>query len=259
MRISTHWREYTCEAICLGLFMVSAIGCAVLVQLPTSPLAGWFTSPVAARTAMGTAMGLTAAILVYSPLGRRSGAHMNPAVTLAFLRIGKIAWPDAVAYIAAQFIGGAAGVAVTIPLFHQLPGDPTVNYVATAPGAAGPLIAFAGEFAISLVLMATVLMVSNTQRIARLTGVAAAGLVATFIVLEAPLSGMSMNPARSFASALFAHSPDLWIYFIAPPLGMLVAAEAFLQVTGYAGVRCAKLHHVSDIPCIFHCGYTETA
>jgi aquaporin Z len=111
----------------------------------------------------------------------------------------------------------------------------------------------------SFVMMLTVLVMSNAEQLAKLTGVAAGVLVATFITLEAPLSGMSMNPARSVASALFAGPEGLWIYFIAPPLGMLAAAETFLRMCGHARVRCAKLHHPSGMPCIFHCGYTETA
>jgi aquaporin Z len=258
-RLPRHWPEYLSEACCLALFMVSAISCALLLQLPESPLAGWTSSPLLARVPMGVAMGLTAAALVYSPMGRRSGAHMNPAVTLTFLRLGKIAPADAAAYVLAQFVGGALGVAVTLPIFHKLPGHAAVNYVATSPGPAGQAAAFGGELVISSLLMTTVLLVSATRHLARFTGAAAATLVALFIVVEAPLSGMSMNPARTLGSALFAHSPALWIYFTAPPLGMLVGAEVFLRVTRHAIVRCAKLHHTSGVRCIFHCGYLETA
>lgn len=238
--------------------MVSATAFAILLQLPTSPLAGWTTSEWLARLPMGIAMGLTAAALIYSPPGRRSGAHMNPAVTLAFLRLGKISLPDAVAYVVAQFIGAAVGIGLTIPIFHGLAGNPSVNYVATAPGINGSLAAFGGEVSMSFLLMLTVLFMSNTTRVARFTGVAAAGLVAAFIVIEAPLSGMSMNPARSFGSAIFAHSAGLWIYFTAPPLGMLAATEAYHRMVGRARVRCAKLHHPRRTTCIFSCGYLET-
>jgi len=253
-----HLPEYASEACCLGLFMVSATTFAILLQLPASPLAGWTTYGWVARLPMGLAMGLTAAALIYSPPGRRSGAHMNPAVTLAFLRLGKISAPDALAYVVAQFTGAAAGIALTIPLFRGLAGDPSVNYVATAPGIGGSAAAFAGEAAMSFLLMLTVLLMSNTTRAARFTGLAAATLVAAFIVVEAPLSGMSMNPARSFGSALFAHSAGLWIYFTAPPLGMLSAAEAYRHIVGGGSARCAKLHHPPSTACIFACGYLET-
>jgi aquaporin Z len=100
--------------------------------------------------------------------------------------------------------------------------------------------------------MLTVLMVSNTRRLARYTGLFAGLLVATYISIEAPLSGMSMNPARTLGSALFAGDwTALWIYFIAPPTGMLLAAELYLRQRGPRAVFCAKLHHQNDRPCIF--------
>src|SRR5512143_1888889 len=117
--------------------MISATAFAILLQLPTSPLAGWTTSSWASRLPMGVAMGLTAAALIYSPFGRRSGAHMNPAVTLVFLRLGKITATDALAYVVAQVVGAVVGVGLTIPLFHGLPADPAIDYVATAPGISG--------------------------------------------------------------------------------------------------------------------------
>lgn len=208
---------------------------------------------------MGLAMGLTNVVLIYSRLGRRSGAHMNPAVTLAFLRLGKISGIDAAAYVGAQFLGGAAGMCIASLVFRRFAADASVNYVSTMPGLGGAARALAAEGVISFVMMFTVLAMSNTKRLARLTGIAAGVLVAVFITFEAPLSGMSMNPARTTASALFAGGEGLWIYFTGPPLGMLAAAEAFVRLRGGARVRCAKLHHPSGIPCIFHCGYTETA
>jgi aquaporin Z len=108
----------------------------------------------------------------------------------------------------------------------------------------------------SFVLMLTVLLMSNTARTAPFTGLAAASLVAAFIVIEAPLSGMSMNPARSLGPALLAHTlSSIWIYFVAPAAGMLLAAAVFVRLRGRARVRCAKLVHPSTGPCIFRCGY----
>ena len=257
--VARHWPEYGIEGICLALFMVSAAGCAVALQHPRSPLASWTTIAWLQRVPMGIAMGATAAALIYSPMGRRSGAHMNPAVTLTFFRLGTVSGTDAIGYAVAQFIGGIAGVALSIPLFGFLPADPSVNFVATAPGADGTAVAFAGELSISFVLMLTVLTVSAMPRLARFTGLSAALLVSLFIILEAPLSGMSMNPARTLGSALFARSTALWVYFIAPPVGMLAAAEVFLRLAGRVHVRCPKLHHAPDVHCIFCHGFLETA
>jgi aquaporin Z len=257
-----HWPEYLIEAACLGLFMLSAACFATLLRHPASPLAPALASvmwPLVQRLPMGIAMGLTAAAIIYSPLGRRSGAHMNPAVTLTFLRLGKMAARDAAAYVAAQFAGGAAGIAAATWLLRGLPSHPAINYVATVPGAAGQLAAFAAEVAISFGMMLLVLGTSNIRRLARFTGAFAGLLIAAYITVEDPLSGMSMNPARTLGPALLAHTGgSLWIYFIAPPLGMLLAAELFVRVAGAQRVRCAKLHHPSGVRCIFRCRYMES-
>jgi aquaporin Z len=254
-----HWPEYLIEAAGLGLFMLSASVFGILLFHASSPLAGVGGGPLGQRALMGLAMGLTAMALVYSPWGKRSGAHFNPAVTLTFFRLGKVAEWDAVFYVLAQVAGGLGGMLVAVLLFRQFMAHPAVNYVATVPGAFGVGVAFAAEILISLGLMTTVLMVSNTPRIARLTGLTAGALVALYITLEAPLSGMSMNPARSFASALPAHNwRAFWIYLMAPPLGMLLAAE--LYVRSCRRVLCAKLHHDNHERCIFQrCGYVPAA
>ena len=251
-----HYPEYLMEAAGLGIFMVMAAACTMLVEHPASPLHASMTDPALRRSLIGVAMGLTAVGLIYSRWGQRSGAHLNPAVTLSFFRLGKIAAPDAAAYVVAQFLGGAAGILAVGLVAGTLLADPSVNYVATRPGSAGPWVAFAAEAAISFLLMAVVLIVSNTDRLARFTGLFAGLLVAAYISIEAPLSGMSMNPARSLASALPGHLwTSLWIYFTAPPIGMLLAAEGYVRLTGSGRVRCAKLHYQNAGRCIFICGY----
>jgi aquaporin Z len=253
-----HWPEYAIEAICLALFMVSAAGFSTLLQHPTSPIAAAFAAshagPLLRRVLMGLAMGLTAIALIYSPLGARSGAHMNPSLTFTYYWLGKVGGHDAIGYIAGQFAGGALGIVAATWLFRGLPADPSVNYVATVPGSSGDLTAFIAEAVISCLMMATVLGMSNTRRLARYTGLCAGTLVALYIVIEAPLSGMSMNPARTLGSNVLARqTATLWIYFIAPPLGMLAAAGFYERLRGRHGVRCAKLNHPERGRCIF-CG-----
>jgi aquaporin Z len=251
-----HWREYAIEALLLGVFLVSAMCFATLLQHPESPLASLLMTPLQRRIPMAIAMGLTAIVLIYSRPGRQSGAHMNPAVTLAFLRLGKVDRCDAVGYIAGQFGGAIGGTLLSTWLLRGLPADPSVNYVATVPGVAGPVAAFVAETLISFVMMATVLTLSSHRSLARYAGLAAGMLVATYIIVEAPLSGTSMNPARTFGPALLAGTwSSLWIYVVAPLLGMISAAEAFARIARRPA-RCAKLHH-TDVPCIFRCGYTR--
>jgi aquaporin Z len=127
--------------------------------------------------------------------------------------------------------------------------------VVTVPGESGVPVAFLAEVAITFVLMLTILFVSNTPRLARYTGLFAGGLLFLYITFEAPLSGMSMNPARSFASAFLSDNwTAWWVYFTAPPLGMFLAAGLYVRLRGLAGVGCAKLHHDNQYRCIF-CEY----
>jgi len=133
--------------------------------------------------------------------------------------------------------------------------NPAVRFAVTMPGPHGTPAALMGEFAISFVLMTVALQASNSRKLAPYTAILCGILVATYITFEAPLSGMSMNPARSFASAFAAGSwRDIWIYFVAPPLGMLSAAESFAGLQRRR-VYCAKLNHGANDDCIFQCEY----
>ena len=250
--IRKHWPEYLMEAAGLGIFMISACGFGTLLEYPGSPVHQAIPDPFARRALMGVAMGLTAIALIYSPWGKQSGAHLNPSVTWTFWRLGKVAPADAVAYPLAQVAGGLAGVLLMGAILGPSLSNPPVDWVATLPGPGGIGSAFLGEVAISFLLMSTVLVVSNHSRWARYTGLCAGALVAAYIAFEAPISGMSMNPARSFASAFPAMEwRDFWLYVVAPPLGMLLAAEVNTLARGAASVACAKLHHQNSKRCIF--------
>ncbi|HWE23753.1 MAG TPA: FAD-dependent oxidoreductase [Myxococcales bacterium] len=243
-----HWPEYLMEAAGLGTFMVSACAFAVWLGHPASVLHSALPGPLARRSVAGVAMGLTAIAIIYSPWGRRSGAHLNPAVTLAFWRLGRIPRHDAIFYAAAQFAGGALGVLFASAVFGGRLAHPAARFAITMPGPAGIAAAFVAEAVIAFALITVVLHVS-ASRFERFTGLCAGALIALYILLEEPFSGMSMNPARSLASALPAGDlRSLWIYFIAPPLAMFVAASLYARrkATG-----CAKLFHARDQRCIF--------
>ena len=244
------------EGALLGLFMVAACGFATLLEHPASPAHQALPDGHVRRVLMGLAMGLTAIGLVYSPWGRQSGAHMNPSLTLTFFRLGKIEPCDALGYVVGQFLGGLAGVLVVRAALGMLVAHPAVRFATTVPRPGGIAAAFVAEFLISFLLMGVVLLASNSPRLTRWTPVFCGTLVATYIALEAPISGMSMNPARSFASALAAWQwTALWVYFTAPPLGMLTAGETYVQLCGAHRVLCAKLAHHSARRCIFRCNF----
>jgi aquaporin Z len=252
-KLKNNWPEYLIEGWALGMFMVSAGFATILLEHPGSPLRAAIGSADLRRVIVGLCMGMTAIALIYSPWGRRSGAHMNPAVTLSFLRLRRIAPADAAFFVLAQFAGGTLGVLAVKAFAGSAFTEPPVSWVATMPTPPfGLASAFAAEAVIAFGMMLMILLVSGS-RLTAYTGVFAGVLVATYIAVEAPVSGMSMNPARSFASAAPAGLwRDLWIYFLAPPLGMLAAAELHSRLRSVRG--CAKLMHPSDVRCI-HCHY----
>ncbi len=226
--LKNNWPNYLIEAWALGMFMISATFFAGMLEIPGLPGRHWITDPFVRRWLMGLAMGITAICLIYSPLGRRSGAHMNPAVTLTFLYLKKINRFDAIWYTIAQVIGGVMAMILFKILFPMFVSAPEVNFVQTQPGMAGVWVGFMAEAAISFGLILLVLYSSNSEKTAPYTGLFAGCLVMLYITFEAPFSGMSMNPARTLASAVAAGNfTHFWIYLFAPLLGMLGAAQVW--------------------------------
>lgn len=253
-----HWPEALIEAAGLGLFMISAIGFTIVLEHPASPVRAAISSDGTRRLLMGCAMGATLIGLVYSRFGARSGAHFNPVFSLTYWRLGRVDGALALLYGAAHFAGSTLGVGLVSSLVPELASDPRVRHAVTVPGELGVGAAFAAEVAIAFVQMSVVLAVSNSRRLSGWTGVFAAVGVAVYIALEAPISGMSMNPARTLGSALGeGRYASLWIYFAAPLVGMLLAAELYVRRAGLARVFCAKVNHAGGEPCPFRCRYFE--
>ncbi|MEZ4956487.1 MAG: aquaporin [Saprospiraceae bacterium] len=232
--LKNNWQNYFIEAWALGMFMVSACFFVILLEHPQSPIHMKLADPFFRRFLMGLAMGTTAVLLIYSPWGKRSGAHMNPAVTLAFLQMERISAANAVWYILSQFIGGTLGVLFFVWATPDLIMEAGVNYAVTIPGNKGVTMAFVAEFFISFLLLLVVLLMSNSKY-ADYTGWVAGFLVAIYITFEAPFSGMSINPARTFASAFPSHIwTAWWIYFSAPIGGMMLAGFIYRKVYRWA-------------------------
>jgi aquaporin Z len=253
--LARHWPEYLMEAAEVALYLFLRCVFASLLLYPASPVRHFVGSAVALRELMGLAIGATVIAIVVSPWGKRSGGHFNPALTLAFYRLGKMGLADALFYVVAQFIGAAGGVCIARYLLPHSVGGHAIRYAVTAPGVRGSALAFLGELMISFVLMSTILVASNRETLTRYTPYLVGFLYTAFIVVEAPLSGMSMNPARSLAPALHSsYWHALWTYFAAPTVGMLVAAEVFLRARGGVRPFCAKLHHANNKRCIFRHG-----
>ena len=246
------------EALELGFLAFMACASSALFRHPASPLSHYFEGyGFSQRLAVGLTMGITIVAIVYSPMGKRSGAQINPAVTFTFFRLGKIHAADAFFYILFQFAGGIAGVTVAGLILGSLVSAPEVRFAATEPGAYGIVVAFFAELLISAIIMGTVLYFANHKQIMHKTGLYIGILYAIYITLEQPFSGTSMNPARTLGSVIMTGSwSGSWVYFTAPLIGMLMAGEIFLWTKGKDAIHCAKLYHTTDVRQIVKCGWS---
>ena len=251
-----HWPEYLMEAAEIALYMVLVCSFATLLLHPISPVQHFIHSAILRRSLMGLLVGAAVVGIIMTPWGKQSGGHVNPSITLTFYWLGRVAFWDALFYVAAQFVGAGAGAGLAAYVLRDAPRSSFVRYAVTTPGIFGNVGAFLGEVIISSILMAVILATSNSKALARYTAYCVGVLYAMFITIETPLSGMSMNPARTFGSALVAtYWRAFWIYLLAPTIGMFAGANMFLWARRGIGPYCAKLHHDNDKRCIFHHGY----
>jgi aquaporin Z len=242
-----NWKHYLQEAMGLAIFMISACFFGALLEGKDAPLHLAIQNNVFRAVIMGVMMGATALLIFYSPWTSPSGSHINPAVTLSFLRLGKMCHWDAAFFIIFQFIGGTIAVYIMQWLMGPILTNPPVNSVATVPGTAGVWPAIAMEFIIAFITMSMVLFTSVNNILKKYTRIIAACLVCAYVIIAGPVSGFGMNPARSFASALPAHIwTACWIYLIVPVVGMLSAAEFYTMVSKTK--NSAPLHKEKKVP-----------
>jgi aquaporin Z len=258
--IALHWPEYLFEGIELGLFMIAACAFGTLLFYSNSPVVAEVPSSAIRLVLMGLAMGGTAIAIILSPMGRRSGAHFNPAVSFTFFCLGKLHRLDAFFYIVAQFIGGAVGVFVARILLGPNLASSSVRYVVTVPGRYGVPLAFLAEFFMGLLTITVVLQCSNRPRLSRITWLLVGSLVTIYVIAFSSISGFSLNPARTVSSALFAGVwTAMWLYLSAPLMGMLFAASVYVLTSGSEAVLCAKIYHDLHSPCPFRCRFRHLA
>ena len=222
---------YCYEALGLGIFMFFAGLADVVINHPGLPIQQHFHLAIIRRFFIGLCMGLTALYILNSPFGKKSGAHINPSVTIVQYRLGNITSMNAIFYVLFQFIGGSLGMYLIYLLFPHLIPHPAINFIVTQPSDAGVVLAFAFEFIISFLLITTVLYSNTNKQLSRYTAYFVAILITLFITFEAPYSGMSMNPARTFASAIVSGEwKSFWLYCIAPPAGMIIGELFVLKI-----------------------------
>jgi aquaporin Z len=223
--------HYLQEALGLAIFMVSACFFSAMLFSEKSSWYHAISGQMMRNLLMGVAMGITALIIFYSPLTAPSGSHINPAVSFTFLRLDKMCRYDALFFAIFQVAGGLSAVFVMQWLMGNILTEQPVNSAVTVPGKSGDWWAFLTEFLIAFITMSVVLFTSGHAKLKRYSRLFAACLVCTWVIVAGPVSGFGMNPARSLASALPAHTwTAFWIYLFVPFWGMLLAAETYLFV-----------------------------
>ncbi|HYF33023.1 MAG TPA: aquaporin [Chitinophagaceae bacterium] len=224
-----NWRHYLQEALGLGIFMISACFFSAVIFSPESAWHDMIANDFGKNALTGLLMGVTALFIFYSPLTAGSGSHINPAVTLTFLRLGRMCRYDALFFVIFQVIGGTLAVYLMQLVVGPSLTKPPVTSAVTIPGKSGIAWAAVTEFAIAFITMAMVLFTGQHEKLKGYTRVFASLLVCCWVITAGPVSGFGMNPARSFASALPAGIwTSFWIYCTMPFAGMLSAAELFL-------------------------------
>ncbi len=245
-----NWKHYLQEALGLAIFMISACFFSALLEGKNALLHLAIQNNFLRTVIMGLMMGATALFIFYSPLTSPSGSHINPAVTLAFLHLGKICHWDAVFYILFQFAGGTAAVYLMQWLIGPSLTAAPVHSVVTIPGKYGIVPAMLVEFAIAFITMTMVLFTSAHHALKNYTRWMAGCLVCLYVILAGPVSGFGMNPARSFAAAVPAHIyTTFWIYMLVPVAGMLCASYTFKNWT--AASRLPEESSVKEFKTLF--------
>lgn len=238
-----HPRLYLAELVGTGLMVSAGVSVVILMFGQGGRASLLLPDEGVRRLVTGFLFGLVGAFVTVSPVGRVSGAHINPAVSLAFYAEGKLAARDTVGYILAQLTGGLLCIG---PLGAWGAFGRSVQFGATVPRAGAPTwIALLGEIAVTYALVTLIFVMGSHRRMRAFTPWSIAPLFSIMVWLEAPLSGTSANPARSLAPAILSGTvSDLWIYFVGPALGALLAVGVLrLEIAGAHHPPLARVGH----------------
>lgn len=237
-----HPIEWSCELLGTALLLIGGLSAICLNFGPHSVVATHLASHSWRLLFTGLLFAGSGGLVALSPLGRRSGAHLNPVVTLAFWLRGNVHPHDLLGYTVSQFAGALLGTAVVGLVWGST--ARAVTYGATLPGDGLDGIQAAGvEMLMTASLVLAILLMTSHPASARWTPLVAWLLIASLVWQGAPYTGTSLNPARSFAPAWFGHELGVyWVYVVGPLAGALVAAGLHQVLPGDRPVT-AKLFH----------------
>jgi aquaporin Z len=247
------WKLYGAELVGTALLIAVGLSIVILDFGQGSPVVQFLPSAGLRRLVTGFLFGTTGALIALSPLGKESGAHINPAVTLAFWLMGKLRAGNVLGYVLAQLIGAVLGA---VPLLAWGAMGKSIAYGATLPGVTyGTGWAFLGETAATFALIFELFFFLQHRRLRNFTPALFPFLYAFLVYVEANVSGTSTNPARSFGPAVISGDWHAWwIYWLGPVLGTLLGVAVY-RVVGHnwPTIPVAKLHHFEhDRYGVFH-------
>jgi aquaporin Z len=235
-----HWREYLAEFIGTGLLLLFGLSLVIIVFGEGSPVAQIVPSIKVRQVITGFLFGCIGSSIAVSSIGKISGAHINPAVTLAFRLAGKLNLRTTLAYMVVQLAGAVVGSA---PLLIWGSLGKSISYGATLPGRGySTLAVLLGEVVTTFALIVGLCLFIGFRRMRPYTPLLCPFLYAVMVPLEASISGTSTNPARTFGPAIISGQwQGWWIYWVGPVLGML--AGMFLCSFLALRIEVAKLYH----------------
>lgn len=247
-----HWLEYGAELLGTAFNIFVGLSAVVFDFGKGLPMEHLIPDKSIRLLITGLIFAGSGSLVAISPLGKLSGAHINPSVSLAFWAQGKMHQHDIGGYIIGQFLGAIIGAALLVAVWGKYAAS--VTYGMTLPGTGYQLwYVFLAEVIMTCLLVLSIFIFLSSHRLMRWTPLMTWLLVATMVWLGAPISGTSLNTARSIGPALVTWFwQDQWLYCIAPPLGAMVAVGVFrLLSMGERQILTAKLFHVPNYRCIF--------
>lgn len=247
-----HWPEYGAELLGTAFNIFVGLSAVVFDFGKGLPMEHWIPDKSIRLLITGLMFAGSGSLVAISPLGKLSGAHINPSVSLAFWAQGKMHHHDIGGYIIGQFLGAILGAGLLVTVWGKY--AVSVNNGMTLPATAYPLwYVFLAEVSMTFVLVLCIFIFVSSHRLMRWTPLMTWFLVATMVWLVAPISGTSLNPARSIGPALVSWFwKDQWLYCIAPPLGAMLAVGAFRVLSmGGRRILTGKLFHVPHYRSIF--------
>jgi aquaporin Z len=247
-----HWPEYGAEFLGTAFLVFVGLSAVVFDFGKGLPLATLLPDSGLRRLITGLLFAGSGSLVAISPIGKLSGAHINPSVSLAFWAHRKMHHYDIVGYIVSQFLGAIAGTVLLVLVWGKFAQSVTDGM--TLPGTGYALwFVFVAEMVLTCILVLSIFLFVSSHHLMHWTPLMNWILVATMVWLEAPISGTSLNPARSIGPATIAGIwTHQWLYCIAPPLGALLAVVLYRLVSvGEQDVLTGKLFHSSRYRNIF--------